>query len=306
MTSINSALAIDLTGQATEESVGKRFYGGIGGQANFMRGSALSRNGKPILVLESTAENGKASRIMPTLPKGAGVTLNRGDVHYVVTEYGVAYLHGKNIRERAMELISIAHPKFRPMLIEEAKKHNLIYRDQAYIPGKGGIYPKQYEAYRQTHTGLMLFLRPVKITDEELLKELFYSVSEDSMRSRFISAKIGMPHRELQGYTVIDYRKQMVILAFVNELVAGMAQYDINEANHTAEVAFLVRDDLQHMGIGKELLKHITFIAKRRGILGFFAEVLTSNEPMIRLFDEMDFSIEKRREGDTYEYRMMF
>jgi acyl-CoA hydrolase len=110
MVAINSALEIDLTGQATAESIGKIFYSGIGGQADFMRGAVLSQDGKTILTLPSTAEDGNVSRIVPFLKEGAGVTLNRGDVHYVVTEYGIAYLHAKNIRERAMELISIAHP----------------------------------------------------------------------------------------------------------------------------------------------------------------------------------------------------
>ena len=92
--------------------------------------------------------------LLPFLSEGAGVTLNRGDIHYVVTEYGIAYLHGKNIRERAMELIAIAHPKFRPKLIKEAKERNLIYKDQAYIAGKGGEYPSDLETIRVTKTGL--------------------------------------------------------------------------------------------------------------------------------------------------------
>jgi acyl-CoA hydrolase len=109
MTAINSALEVDLTGQATAESIGKVFYSGIGGQADFMRGAVLSPGGKTILALPSTADDGSASRISPFLKEGAGVTLTRGDIHYVVTEYGIAYLHGKSIRERAMDLIAIAH-----------------------------------------------------------------------------------------------------------------------------------------------------------------------------------------------------
>ena len=116
MTAINSALEIDLTGQATAESLGKLFYSGIGGQADFMRGAPLAPHGKTILTIQSTAENETVSRIVPFLREGAGVTLHRGDVHYIVSEYGIAYLHGKNIRERAMELISIAHPQFREEL----------------------------------------------------------------------------------------------------------------------------------------------------------------------------------------------
>jgi len=102
MTAINSALEIDLTGQATSESIGNIFYSGVGGQADFIRGTVLSPGGKCILVLQSTAMNGEVSRISPFLKEGAGITLHRGDVHYVVTEYGIAYLHGKSVRERAM------------------------------------------------------------------------------------------------------------------------------------------------------------------------------------------------------------
>ena len=112
MTAINTALEIDLTGQATSESLGRTFYSGIGGQADFMRGAVMAPGGKAILVLPSTARNGKVSRIVPFLGEGVGVTLTRGDIHYVITEHGIAYIHGRNVRERAMALIAIAHPRF--------------------------------------------------------------------------------------------------------------------------------------------------------------------------------------------------
>ena len=164
MTAINSALEIDLTGQSTAESLGKTFYSGVGGQADFMRGAVLAPGGKTILAIQSTAEYGEVSRIVPFLREGAGVTLIRGDIHYVVTEYGIAYVHGKNIRERAMELIAIAHPKFRPWLIEKAKEANLIYRDQAFIPGKRGEYPEHLESYRTISNGLF---RPVAAGEDQ-------------------------------------------------------------------------------------------------------------------------------------------
>ena len=141
MCAINSALQIDLTGQATAESIGHAFYSGIGGQADFMRGAVLARGGKSILAIQSTAQDGKVSRIVPFLPEGAGVTLNRGDVHYVVTEYGIAHLHGKNIRERAMDLIAIAHPAFRHWLIEEARRLNLDLRRPGVRAGRAGRVP---------------------------------------------------------------------------------------------------------------------------------------------------------------------
>jgi acyl-CoA hydrolase len=118
---INSAIEIDLTGQVCADSIGYNFYSGIGGQVDFIRGAARSKGGKPIIALPSTAANDTISRIVPHLKEGAGVVTSRGDVHYVVTEFGVAYLHGKTVRERCQALIKIAHPKFRDELMKEAR-----------------------------------------------------------------------------------------------------------------------------------------------------------------------------------------
>lgn len=122
---INSALEVDLTGQVCADSIGHKFYSGIGGQVDFIRGAARAKRGKPIIALPSTAKGGKISRISPRLSPGAGVVTTRGDVHYVATEYGIAYLHGRTIRERARALIQIAHPDFRDQLTQEA--HELGY-----------------------------------------------------------------------------------------------------------------------------------------------------------------------------------
>ena len=310
MTAINTALQIDLTGQATAESLGKYFYSGIGGQADFMRGAILAPEGKAILVIQSTAKNDEVSRIVPYLSEGAGVTLTRGDVHYVVTEYGIAYLHGKNTRERAMELISIAHPKFRTWLLREAKALNLIYKDQAFIPGERGQYPEELETYRTTKKGVEIFLRPVKLADEPLLKEFFYSLSDQSIYRRFISVRKDMPHERLQEFAVIDYTKEMVVLAVLpNEergAVVGVGQFGVDVQSHTAEVALVVRDDQQNRGIGTELLSYLTYLAKRQGLLGFTAEVLVDNQPMLHLFEQGGFEIEKRREANVYELRLLF
>lgn len=127
MVAINAALEVDLTGQVCADSIGDSFYSGIGGQVDFIRGSARSEGGKPIIVLRSTAKQGAVSRIVPHLHEGAGVVTTRGDVHYVATEYGVADLWGKSVRERALALISIAHPDFRPDLLAEARRRRLIY-----------------------------------------------------------------------------------------------------------------------------------------------------------------------------------
>jgi len=310
MIAINSALEVDLTGQATSESIGRSFFRGIGGQADFMRGAVWARNGKSILALPSTAQNGEVSRIVPLLEQGAAITFNRGDIHYIVTEFGIAYLHGKNIRERAMELISIAHPRFRPWLVEEAKKLNFIYGDQAFIAGKGGEYPEHIETYRTVKSGEEILLRPVKISDEPLLKDFFYSLSDESLQRRFMSMKKSIPHARLQELVVIDYTREMVILAVhtVEEIeeVIGIGQYSIDEVSHTADVAFAVRDEWQGKGIGTELLKFLTTLAKKRGLLGFTADVLADNWGMLRVFNKMGFDVEKHFDAGVYELKMTF
>ncbi|HYE78669.1 MAG TPA: acetyl-CoA hydrolase/transferase C-terminal domain-containing protein, partial [bacterium] len=116
MVAINAALAVDLTGQVCADSLGTRLYSGVGGQADFMRGASRSTGGRPIIALRSTAVQGTVSRIVPTLPPGSGVTTTRYDVHYVVTEHGIASLHGKSYRERAAALIGVADPAFREAL----------------------------------------------------------------------------------------------------------------------------------------------------------------------------------------------
>jgi acyl-CoA hydrolase/GNAT superfamily N-acetyltransferase len=310
MVAINSALEIDLTGQATAESIGRTFHSGVGGQADFMRGAVLSRGGKTILALQSTAASDVVSRIVPSLKEGAGATLIRGDIHYVVTEYGIAYLHGKNIRERAMELIAIAHPKFRPALISEAKKAGLIYPDQAFIPGERGLYPEELESWRTTKTGLNILFRPVKISDEPLLKDFFYSLSDDAMYRRFMSYRKDMPHERLQDFVIIDYQTQVELLAVTGdegkEEIIGAGQYAIDEGAHAAEVAFAVRDDYHNQGIATELLSYLTYLARRQGLLGFTAEVLVENKPMLHVFEKMGFDMVKKIESGVYELKMAF
>ena len=310
MTAINSALEIDLTGQATAESIGHVFYSGIGGQADFMRGAVLAPGGKSLLALPSVTHDGRGSRIVPFLKEGAGTSLVRGDVHYVVTEYGMAHIHGKSIRERAMELIAIAHPDFRAGLIEEARRLNLIYRDQNYLPGERGEYPEHLETRKTTRRGQALFLRPVRISDEPLLKDFFYSLSDRSMYRRFLTPTWEMSHERLQDFVVIDYTKAMIILATVEEdareVVVGLGEYYLEDDGLRANVAFAVRDTYQNRGVGTELLGFLIHIAKRQGLLGLTAEVLKENEPMLRVFEKMGLPLEKTSAEESWDLRIRF
>lgn len=310
MTAINSALEIDLTGQASAESIGHVFYSGIGGQADFMRGALLAPGGTSILALPSTSHDGTQSRIVPFLHEGAGATLNRGDVHYVVTEWGMAHIHGKNIRERAMDLIAIAHPSFRAGLVEEARRRNLIYRDQEFFAGERGEYPEHLEMRKTTRRGQPVVLRPVRISDEPLIKDFFYSLSDRSMYRRFLTPTWEMSHERLQGFVVIDYTKEMIILATVEEegreQVVGLGEYYLEEDGLWANVAFAVRDSFQNRGIGTELLAFLIHIARRQGLLGLTAEVLKENEPMLRVFEKMGIAAEKHAVDESWDLRLRF
>jgi RimJ/RimL family protein N-acetyltransferase len=150
----------------------------------------------------------------------------------------------------------------------------------------------------------------VKISDEPLVKDFFYSLSDQSMYRRFMSVRKDMPHERLQEFVIIDYTKEIVILASVQhqetEEIVGIGQYGIAESAHTAEVAIAVKDEYHNHGIGTELLSYLTLLAKRYGLLGFTAEVLVENKPMLHLFEKMGFDLEKRIAEDVYELKMLF
>jgi len=286
MVAINSAIEVDLTGQVCADSLGSMFYSGIGGQLDFIRGASRSKGGKPIIAMPSTAKNDTVSRISINLNEGAGVVTTRGDVHYVVTEWGVAYLHGKNIRERAMALIGIAHPKFRKKLLEGAKKLNYIYKDQMLSPEET-VYPEDLEMIMTTKDGVELAVRPIRPTDEEMLSDMFYDLSDQTIINRFFSMLKSMPHRKLQQFCCIDYNNEMSLVAITKEgpkqKIVGLGSYHLNPATHRAEIAFLVADAWQTKGIGSFMMQSLVKIARSKNFKGLTAEVMRDNVAMIAL-----------------------
>jgi acyl-CoA hydrolase len=305
MVGINVGLEIDLTGQVCSDSLGYKFYSGIGGQVDFIRGSARSRGGKAIIAMPSTARNGEVSRIVPHLTEGAGVVTTRGDVHYVVTEYGIAYLHGKSIRERVLELISIAHPKFRKELIQAAKTQKYIYEDQIEMAWEHISYPEELERYETLRDGTEIFFRPVKPNDEPALSEMLYSLSEESVRTRYMAHTMVFPHRDIQRLTNIDYRQDVAIVGLIprvsGEEIVAIAQYFLDPQTQVAEVAFLVQDEWQQKGMGTFLLDYITQIARRRGVKRFCAKVLPNNEPMLAIFHNSGYKVNTEFDGYAYD-----
>ncbi len=302
MVSINTALEIDLTGQICSDSIGHQFYSGIGGQVDFVRGAARSRGGKPIIALASTARGGAVSRIVPQLSPGAGVVTTRASARYVVTEWGYADLHGRTIRERAMALINIAHPKFRKELLEAAKRLHFVYPDQL-IPTSIDLYPEQYESSEKI-AGQEILIRPVRAADEPLLKDLFYSLSDESIYRRYFNVIRYMPHERLQEELDLDYETRMAVAALVErqgvEDMVGLAQYVLDVSTNYAEAAFLVRDDWQGKGLGGMLVRTIVAIAQDKGVKGITATVMPENRAMLHLFYKLGFTVESRLEEGAY------
>jgi acyl-CoA hydrolase/GNAT superfamily N-acetyltransferase len=289
MVAINSALEVDLTGQVVADSLGQVFYSGIGGHADFMRGAAMSINGKPIIAMPSTADtpNGLKSRIVATVQDGAGVTATRGDAYYIVTEYGVAFLHGRNLRERAMALINIAHPDYRSDLLYAAKRRRIVYADQI-IPPPRRPYPAELETTYSLEDGRTVLVRPIKPDDEPLIKEMFYSFSEQTVYLRYHALLKSMPHNRLQVFCHVDYDTEMAFVATVGppgeEDIIAVGRYMCDPAKELAEVAFVVRDDYQRQGLGSYLFKRLVEVASARGIRKFEASVLAENVGMLTVF----------------------
>jgi GNAT superfamily N-acetyltransferase len=307
---INVALEIDLTGQVCADSLGGRFYSGIGGQVDFNRGAARCPGGKAIIALPSTAKGGTISRIVTRLSPGAGVVTTRGDVHYVITEYGVAYLHGKSVQDRAMALISIAHPDFREKLMKEAVEAKYLRPEYSAVEGKFAIGPAALSTTHLLRDGRQLTVRPIHPTDEPRMRDLFYALSQETVYYRFMSHMHHFPRRQIQDFVFVNHRTSVAIVVTVPEAhgedIVAVGRYYLDEKTNMAEVAFTVRDDWQNLGIGTFLLNYLATIAIQNGIKGFTAEVLSGNRAMQRVFHKTPHKVSSVPSVDAYSFRIEF
>ncbi|MBN9692805.1 MAG: GNAT family N-acetyltransferase [Verrucomicrobia bacterium] len=296
MIAISSAIEVDLTGQVCADSIGGRFYSGFGGQTDFMRGAARSEGGKPIIALPSTTRDGAISRIVPWLQTGAGVVTTRADVHYVVTEFGVAFLHGKSVRERTLALISIAHPKFRDELMKEARERRLVPETQIALPPGLQPYPRKYETWHEFGGGLRVDFRPIQPTDERRLKEMFYSHTPATIYQRYFTQLHSLPPELAQRLVTLDYRDDMALAGLVpdggGQAMIAIARYHRNPATNWAELAVVVREEYRRRGLAEFLLRELGKIALEQGIVGFTADVLAENTGMLALLRRLADPVE--------------
>jgi GNAT superfamily N-acetyltransferase len=298
MISINSALAVDLTGQVAADTLMGRFFSGIGGQVDFVRGASMSRGGKAIIALPSTAKDGRVSRIQAAFDEGAGVVTSRGDVRWVVTEYGAASLWGKTIRERAMALIEIAHPDHRAELLAAAKHRRFVFADQVT---PRAAYPWSAVSREKLPGGEDLIVRPGKHSDEEAVQRMFYELSDQSSYQRFFVIKRHHTHDETQKMVDVDYDKTMSFVAHEpdRDEILALARYDLDPATCLADVAFCVRDDWQGRGIGSLLMRKLGAHARAKGIMGLQADVLVANQAMLMVFHQSGWKLKTRQDGDV-------
>jgi acyl-CoA hydrolase/RimJ/RimL family protein N-acetyltransferase len=310
MVAINMALEVDLTGQVCADSLGTSFFSGIGGQIDFNRGAARSVNGKAIIALPSATKDGRISRIVCRLSSGAGVVTTRGEVHYVVTEQGVAYLHGKSVQERALALISIADPRFRAQLFREAIEAKYIRRELADVEGKIVVSSKGMNTAMLLEDGTQIHFRPIHPTDEPRMRGLLYDLSQETCYYRFMSMSQRFSHRQVQNFVYIDHRNDVAIVGTLPEAhgedIIAVGRYYLDPKTNRAEVAFVIRDKWQNRGIGNFLFRHLVTLAKRNGISGFTAEVLHDNKRMQAILKNSGLKVQSRLEEGVYSFQVDF
>ncbi|HYA03522.1 MAG TPA: GNAT family N-acetyltransferase [Syntrophobacteria bacterium] len=302
MVCINSALEVDLSGQVCSDSMGYTIYSGVGGTVDFIRGSLLSKGGMSIFVLPSTTLDGKQSRLVPTLSEGAGVVNTRGGVHYIVTEFGAVNLHGKSIRERALALISIAHPQFREELLHAAQRMYRLYEEEAVPRAAETKYPDRWEITPTLRDGSKVLLRPIKPTDESSLKEFFSALPQHGHYVRFLSVMKVFPRPDFQAFLNVDYEKEMGVVGVVGppgaERIVALGRYLLDEETNTAEVDFAVHPGWQGKGLASFLLRHLVEIGRSKRIAGFLTYVDASNRGALSVFDKAGCEVRQSVKGE--------
>jgi len=298
---INAALTVDLTGQVNADSLGHQFYSGIGGQVDFVRGAGRATEGKPIMVVPSTAtldDGTVVSRIVPYLQSGSGVVITRGDVHYIVSEWGIAYLYGKSIRERVLEMINIAHPDFREELLEHAKKWKYVYSDQKLpisIDGRIAVYPEKYETILKLKNEKKIKIRPVKPTDERMIQELHYSLDEKDRYLRFFTPVHDFRHKKMQPFVTIDYTTDMILVGEASEggeeKIVALGAFFKTVQPSLAEIAFVVHENWRGLGITRFLLNYLVKIGRELNYKTFGGSILLENKPMLHIIDTSGYKL---------------
>ena len=293
LVSVTQAFAVDLTGQVCADTEQGSLYGGVASQPIMHWAAAHSRGGRAVVCLSTLFPDG-TSRIRPALEPDEAVTIARSDVHYVVTEYGTAYLFGRSLRERAVALIELAHPSVRQELLAAAVARGLVPADQQLR--SRGAYPREEERTVHLRDGSCVLVRPARTGDAALLQDLFYRMPPEDVFTRFFRHLTSLPLSTAEHMTSVSFEDEVTLLAvqgdWGNERVVGTVSYYRDPTSGRADVAFMVDPDWKGRGLGTALRDVVVDVARRRGVVALTADVLSENTAMLRVFRTSGLDVE--------------
>lgn len=299
----------DVTGGIALHTGQGNVTAGPGAVQEVFAGAELSRGGKTIFALPSRNRR-KEPNILISVEDLPNQFTNRESLDMVVTEYGVAYLTGRTVRERAQALIDIAHPDDRADLVKKAKASRILYQDQIYLPESAHLYPVEIARSHTFKDDLRVHFRAIKPSDEDEMRRLFYRFSDKAVYYRYFSPIKTMPHSKMQAYVNVDYQDTMSIVGlteeFGTEKLIAEARYAREPGDQYADTAFIIDEAYSGQGIATFLLILLIHIALPRGVKGFTADVLADNKPMLEVFKKSPFPMKAVLENQIYRITIPF
>jgi RimJ/RimL family protein N-acetyltransferase len=307
MVSVTQAFAIDLTGQVCTESLDGELYGGVSSGPAFHRGALASSGGMAVVCLASRTPNG-SSAIRLDLEPTEAVAIPRADVHWVITEYGTAYLFGRSLAERAVALVEIAHPDERDALLGAAIERGLVGRKQQLR--SRSAYPVGEERDVRLRDGREVRVRPTRTSDSGAMQELFYRLSGEDVETRFLQKLKSLTDTVAQYLCSVDYEDDMAFAAVIGpperERIVAASSYYLSPATGLAEVAYMVDPEWQGTGLGGLLHARMLEYARGHGVRGFRADVRADNARMMQVFRRAGHELSLTRDAGVYDVTMLF
>lgn len=294
---------IDLFGRVSLQAGKGNIATGPAEVMDFFNGAELSPGGRAIFALTSRDHNQKANVALSIADEPNQFSLFES-VNIVVTEYGIAYLEGHTVRERAQKLIDIAHPDDRSRLVEQAREKRILYKDQIFLSDSARLYPGDIFDSHTFKGNLKIGFRAIKPSDEEGMRRLFYRFSDDSVYSRYFQSVTAMPHAKMQAYVNVDWNQVMSIVGLVDEkgeaYIIAEGRYIRIPGTEKAEVVFVVDEKYQSVGIATHIYGMLVGLARGRGVKEFVADVMFSNAAMMKVFRKGDLPVKAILESGVY------
>ncbi|MBW1642657.1 MAG: GNAT family N-acetyltransferase [Deltaproteobacteria bacterium] len=272
--------------------------------ADFLSGAELSPGGITVFALPSRNLK-KEPNVRLSLDGFPNHSSLRESIDMIITEYGIANIASRTVRERAQAMIEIAHPDDRQALFDQAKKEKILYEDQIFLQESTHLYPSEVSTKQTFKNNTALRFRAIKPSDEEEMRRLFYRFSDESVYYRYFSPIKTMPHAKMQEYVCTDYSKAMSIVGLIGDpgsghIIAEARYVKERSASLEADVAFVVDEEYQGLGIATYLYKMLIRLAKERGVKIFTSDVLSSNSSMMKVFEKGEMPFKARLEGGIY------